>query len=32
MDMMILGFGRVVLEMLDYLLGVDLGAVSNPIP
>ena len=29
MDMVILGFGRVVLEALDYLLGVDLVAVSN---
>ena len=25
MDMVILGFGRVVLEVVDYLLGVDLG-------
>lgn len=29
MDMMVLGFGRVVLEALDYLLGVDLAAVST---
>lgn len=31
MDMMILGFGRVVLEVVDYLLGVNLAAVSSPI-
>lgn len=29
MDMVILGFGRVVLEVVDYLLGVNLAAVSN---
>ena len=29
MDMVILGFGRVVLDALDYLLGVDLAVVSN---
>ncbi len=31
MDMVIMGFGRVILEGIDYLLGVDLAAVSNSI-
>ena len=29
MDMVVMGFGRVVLKGADYLLGVDLAAVSN---
>ena len=29
MDMVVMGFGRVVLESVDYLLGVDLVAVNT---
>lgn len=29
MDMVVMGFGRVILEGLDYLLRIDLDAVSN---